>query len=629
MRGVSSRVALWWVLLVVAAVTACGDNLKPSDDKVITSFSFSAAANPSLTEDTTATISGTSISVRVPHGADVRALVATFDTKAAHVTVGGKEQVSGVTANDYTAPVEFLLEADDGSTTMYTVTVSVEGSSAKEITSFAFNVANNPQLANNVTAIVNGSEIVATVPYGTNVTALVATFTTTGVNASVGTTSQTSNVTANDFTNPVSYTVSAEDGSTKVFVVTVTVAPSTAKELTMFKLTAALNGQLANDVVATINGTAIAATVPYGTDVSALVATFSTTGTSVAVGATTQVSGSTPNDFTSPVSYVVSAADGSTTTYIVTVTIALNTAKELTSFKFTSALNGSAGITTDVIATINGNAITATVPYGTTVSALIATFSTTGDSVSVGGVIQTSGVTANNFSGNVVYTVAAADASTKDFTVAVTVAQNPAKDMTAFSFTTATNSQAHLPVDAVGTITGQQVAITVRKGTDLTVLAATFSITGASVSVGATPQTSGITQNDFTNPVTYTVKAADGTTKDYTVTVSVFDPAVCATNPQWTPVTCTTTTWVWTTNRAIATTVATASTNHVLASYTGDEDGFCSLDGTGWVSVDTFIISGCNTSWAHIQTNTSFNCGGWDGQTARHLSAGPNDCYAY
>ena len=75
-------------------------------------------------------------------------------------------------------------------------------------------------------------------------------------------------------------------------------------------------------MVATITGTDISATVPYGTDVTALVATFTTTGVSVTVGGTTQESGVTANHFTIPVTYIVEAADGSTHSYVVTVTIA-------------------------------------------------------------------------------------------------------------------------------------------------------------------------------------------------------------------------------------------------------------------------------------------------------------------
>jgi len=43
----------------------------------------------------------------------------------------------------------------------------------------------------------------------------------------VGTTPQASGTTANNFTNPVTYTVTAADASTKAYLVTVTVAPDT------------------------------------------------------------------------------------------------------------------------------------------------------------------------------------------------------------------------------------------------------------------------------------------------------------------------------------------------------------------------------------------------------------------
>ena len=277
-------------------------------------------------------------------------------------------------------------------------------------------------------------------------------------------------------------------------------------------------------------------------------------------------------------------------------------------------------------ATINGTAIAATVPYGTNVTALIATFSTTGASVAVGATAQSSGITANNFTSPVTYTVTAADSTSQNYVVTVTTAANPAKDLTAFSFRTVNN--AGLASDATGAFTGTAIAVSVAVGTNVTALVATYTTTGASVAVGATAQTSAMTANDFTNPVTYTVTAADGTTKAYTVTLSFFTAGHCATNPQWTPVTCTTPQWDWSTNRAIATTVSTASANHVLAVGTGD-GAMCSLSGAGWVSTATFAVSNCNSSWYHLGGSYTGNCGGWDGTLVRHLADGADDCYAY
>ncbi len=72
-----------------------------------------------------------------------------------------------------------------------------------------------------MTGDISGTDISLTVPYGTDVTALVATFTTTGTSVIVEGGSQTSGPTANDFTNSVTYRVTAEDGTTQDSTVSV------------------------------------------------------------------------------------------------------------------------------------------------------------------------------------------------------------------------------------------------------------------------------------------------------------------------------------------------------------------------------------------------------------------------
>ncbi|MFX9038781.1 hypothetical protein ABTN43_19300, partial [Acinetobacter baumannii] len=89
-------------------------------------------------------------------------------------------------------------------------------------------------------------------------------------------------------------------------------------------------------------------------------------------------------------------------------------------------------------------------------------------------------------------------------------APNTAKEITAFA------------LDGVaGEITGENITVTVPYATNVDSLTATFTITGESVTVGGEPQVSGQSSNNFTNPVTYTVHAADGGTKDYVVTVII------------------------------------------------------------------------------------------------------------
>jgi len=278
-------------------------------------------------------------------------------------------------------------------------------SSAKAITAYSLAGA---------TGTINDTAktIVVTVPFGTTVTALVATFATTGAGVKVGAVAQTSAVTANNFASPVAYSVTAADGTAVIYTVTVTVAPFSGKAITAYSLAG---------VAGIIDPTAktISVTVPPGTAVTALVATFTTTGKSVKIGTVGQTSGTTANSFINPVAYIVTAADTTTVTYTVKVTVPVNSDKAITAY----SLKGIAGT---IIDTVTPKSITVTVPNGTNVTALVATFTTTGASVKVGtpAVTQTSGVTPNNFTNPVIYTVTAADNSTVNYTVTVIVSAN-------------------------------------------------------------------------------------------------------------------------------------------------------------------------------------------------------------
>jgi len=117
-------------------------------------------------------------------------------------------------------------------------------------------------------------------------------------------------------------------------------APS-PKEITSYSL---------NGVVGTINeaNKTIVVTMPNNTNVTALVATFVTTGQSVTVNGTVQISGTTTNNFTSPVTYTVHAADSSTAAYTVTVGVTYSTG-------YTSPVTGDATSILGTSATLNGS----------------------------------------------------------------------------------------------------------------------------------------------------------------------------------------------------------------------------------------------------------------------------------
>lgn len=340
-----------------------------------------------------------------------------------------------------------------------------------------------------------------TIPTGTSPKGLIAKYATSGASVKVGTVTQVSGETANDFSSPVTYIVTAQDGSTADYIVTVTVAPSTSKEISTFKFASPDIAGIVSENTKTISVTMSSGTSPKG-----LIAVFSITGASVKVGTTSQVSGTTSNDFTSPVEYIVTASDGSTATYTVTVTISKATAKQIASFSFPSfSATGVIDESTKVVGI--------SVPYGTNTTSLIATFQTTGESVKVGTKVQTSGTSPNDFTNTVAYTVTAADGSSSDYSVNVSIGLNSAKAITAFSFES---------VSATATIdeATKVINVSVPFGTDITTLVATFTTSGNSVKVGTKAQSSGVSANNHSEALTYTVTAADNTSATYTVNVS-------------------------------------------------------------------------------------------------------------
>ncbi|GAB1484750.1 hypothetical protein MASR2M78_35680 [Treponema sp.] len=102
----------------------------------------------------------------------------------------------------------------------------------------------------------------------------------------------------------------------------------------------------------------ITLSLPYGSVLTDLVAQFTLSASYCKINSTIQESGFTHNDFTKPVVYRVYAEDNSTADYTVTVTVALNPAKELLSFSIKDC---------DDVATINQEtgSITMSLPYGT------------------------------------------------------------------------------------------------------------------------------------------------------------------------------------------------------------------------------------------------------------------------
>lgn len=94
-------------------------------------------------------------------------------------------------------------------------------SSKKEVLSFIFEASKNAELDHNILGVISGTSITATVPFGTDVSILIP-----SIEVSPKAQLTPASAGAIDFSSPVSFTVTAEDGSTKEFTAAVPVEPA-------------------------------------------------------------------------------------------------------------------------------------------------------------------------------------------------------------------------------------------------------------------------------------------------------------------------------------------------------------------------------------------------------------------
>ncbi|HAV25123.1 MAG TPA: hypothetical protein DCX01_03000, partial [Bacteroidetes bacterium] len=255
--------------------------------------------------------------------------------------------------------------------------------------------------------------------------------------------------------------------------------------------------------------------VPFGTAIDSLIATFTLSDTTTAyVDTDLQTSGTTANDYSDTVTYTAKAKNPNiTTSYTVEVIQNDNTECDLLSFGLnTPSVNGT------ITPNTTGGDVELIVPYGTSLSSLVSHFVVSDSAaVYINSAKQTSGVTANNFTGVLTYTVLAQNRSiSKTYTVQVTIAKNTASDILTYGIATPAST---------GIITANSIDVYVPYGTSLANLTALFTTSdSATVSVLSTTQTSGVSSNDFSSTVSYLVVGQNTAySKTYIVNVYVSD----------------------------------------------------------------------------------------------------------
>lgn len=253
---------------------------------------------------------GNNFSIILPYSTNTTNLNVAFQTTGVKVMYNGAPLQSGNSFVNFTMnPVIFTVYAADGTTQDFYVNVATQSVPAtNDLLSFSMNGIN---------ANIVGNAVSLQLPYGSSLNNRVASFTTNGVSVKIGNTVQTPGQNINDFSGPVVYSVYAYDNTVKNYSVTVTTAPNPEKAFNSFSINS-VNGVISQSSIQ-VNG------IDCSADLTKLVPTFTYTGKTVFVidpkgQQMVQYSNNGSINFTTPITYTVQALDGSTITYVVTVT---------------------------------------------------------------------------------------------------------------------------------------------------------------------------------------------------------------------------------------------------------------------------------------------------------------------
>lgn len=492
-----------------------------NDDTAITSFNFLKTHNNSLlTVDVYGSILGTKITLSIPadqHIAPSTPLRPSFTlSDYATIAVNGIPQQSDNDSQIFSDPVIYTVTAKDRETTMeYEVSVVFIESSQAEIISIQFpNINNDSHLPS-----AEGGEFLISLPSNTAIDNLIPEITASaGATVKRGKQPHSNGASSYDFTNPVVFTVTSEDGVSEVsYTVTIYTEYSLGE-------TGPGGGIIFYaDSSNQYDGWDFLEVAPYGWDApgSADPQLEWWSGSTNFPGISDIPSGIVNND-----DYLDYAGMGSDNTH------ALHAAANSREYAATKSYDYES----------NHNGVTLTdwfLPSAGELELLHRFWDTHKSGVGTALNLQpalywssselTVGTTANPLAKD--FSSFAWDgnqlATTQLYVRPIRyVKKTPstATVISAFAFTA--NSNTELAIDVSGHIDAENRSITVEvpKGTDLAALIPTFTASaGATVTVDGIPQQSGSTPQDFQNPpVTYTIRAEDRKTeRDYEVSVTV------------------------------------------------------------------------------------------------------------
>lgn len=266
---------------------------------------------------------------------------------------------------------------------------------------------------------------------------------------------------------------------------------SAEKEIISFKLLG---------LSATINNTSnkIELTLPSGTDLSNL-----TPDISVSPKATISPKTGEAQNFSSPVTYIVTAENKTTRSYSATISTSKSTNKKILSF----LIDGKTATIDETSKTIQLE-----LPSGTSLTSLAPTIT-----ISDKATVNPESGTSVNFTSPVQYTVKAEDGSTAQYTATITTKKSTENSIIAFDLIKANLSNSvytKTPDTVIGYINQSTKEILFTSQENANIQSVTPLI---KISENATVSPNSMKAEDFNIPLKYTVTAENGTTNEYTV----------------------------------------------------------------------------------------------------------------
>jgi gliding motility-associated-like protein len=439
----------------------------------------------------------------------------------ATIKVNGTTVASGNTSGSInlavgTNTITTVVTAQDNITqNTYTVTVTRAQSSNADLTSLTLSNGTLSPAFVTATTTYTASVSNATTAITLTPTIADATATVTVNGNAVTSGSASGSIALSVGANTITTVVTAQDGTTKTYTITVTRAPSANANLSALVLN---SGTLSPVFSSATN--AYAASVSNATTVITLTPIVADATATIKVNSTTVSSGSASGSIalsvgTNTITTVVTAQDGTTiNTYTVVVTRAQSSNANLSSITLSNGtLSPTFAASTNTYNTSVSNATTS-ITLTPVLADATATVKVNGTTVSSG---SASGSITLAVGSNTINTVVTAqDGTINTYTVTVTRAQSSNNNLSNLAISSGTLSPTFTSVTTAYTATTSANSITLTPTVaDAT---ATLTVNGTAVTSGTASGNIALSVGD--NTITTIVKAQDGTTKTYTITVT-------------------------------------------------------------------------------------------------------------